>query len=581
MNKAVHHLKLFCKSFSFLGEARAKYIAGVVLSSFELALLFASPVVNQALIETVTEERTGNILLLLTLMLGMFLMFVPPVVIGKYLQATASAKGTANLRKAMLSHIAKLPVKTVSRYKTGDYITRLTDDANRTTGIFNSFSIVNLIRFAVVFTVTLVLLLVNDWRIAVAGILYGAVNLALSLWLNPLSKRLEAEAKKEIVNSASFLMEALRGIPVVRVFTLQAVLGERYRKICEIIAEKHKKYRTVIGITYGVVDFFAQSAQAVGFLLGILLAGNDVALGQAVFNATLMGLMGDAVFRLSTFLLLAQPNFVAMERTLELLELPTEDLAPTSTVKEGEQEIAVEFQAVGFSYDGQENVLDHVNLQLHRGEHLAIVGGSGGGKSTVIKLMEGFYTPTVGKITCFGKSYRELSKADLRSLFAYVPQECTLFDGSIGENIAMGKPGAVNEEIEYAAKMADIHSFIESLPDKYNTPVGERGSQLSGGQKQRIAIARAILKGAPILLLDEATAALDSEAEQEVQSCLDSLSKTMTTVTIAHRLSTIKNADRILVMEHGKVVEEGGFTELLQMGGRFAELWESQKRDFV
>ncbi len=260
MHRSIRHLKLFCRSFTFLGEARGKYLLGVVLGSFELALLFATPVLNQALIEAAMGAGEGNILPVLMVMLGMFLLFVPLVVCGKYLQAAASAKGTANLRAALFRHILRLPVETVNRYKIGDHITRLTDDANRTAGIFNAYSIVNLVRFIVVFAVTLVFLAVNDWRIAVAGLAYSAVNLGLSLWLNPLSKRLEADAKKELARSSSFLMEAFRAIPVVRVFTLQKELGARYRVICEIIKEKHQKYRTMIGITYGVVDFFAQSA---------------------------------------------------------------------------------------------------------------------------------------------------------------------------------------------------------------------------------------------------------------------------------------------------------------------------------
>ncbi len=197
-----------------------------------------------------------------------------------------------------------------------------------------------------------------------------------------------------------------------------------------------------------------------------------------------------------------------------------------------------------------------------------------------MKLMESFYTPQSGEITYFGKPHTELSKADIRRLFAYVPQECTLFDGTIGENIAMGKQGASQAEIESAASLADIHDFIQSLPKGYETSVGEGGGQLSGGQKQRIAIARAILKAAPILLLDEATAALDSDTEREVQRCLDSISIGMTTVTVAHRLSTVQHADRILVMEAGQIVEEGSFNELLQKeNGRFRALYESQKRE--
>ena len=577
MNKVLCHIKLFCRSFSFLGDVKGKYFLGVFIGSFELALLFATPIINQILIEFVTGERDGNIMIVLTAMLGIYILLVPLVVIGKYLSATASANGTANLRKAMFFRIENLPVMIIAKYKTGDYITRLTDDVNRTTGIFNSYSIINLIRFMVVFTVTLVLLLINDYRIALVSIFYGAVNMAFSMWLNPLSKRLEAEAKKEIVNSSSFLMEILRGIPIVRVFCLQDTMRKHYQIICKVIAEKHKNYRTVIGITYGVVDFFAQSAQVVGFIFGILLVRNDFALGRAVFNATLMGMMGDAVFRFSTFLLLAQPNFVSMERIIELMELPTEELTFKCQCIDMNSEIAVEFKNVCFSYEIGKNVLDGLNLVLHRGEHLAIVGDSGGGKSTVAKLMENFYLPNSGEISYFGKSGREMSPFEIRKLFAYVPQECILFEGTIRENIAMGKLGATQEEIETVARMTDIHDFIMGLPEQYDTSTGDRGNQLSGGQKQRIAIARAIIKNAPILLLDEATAALDSAAEQEVQSCLDSISQTMTIVTIAHRLSTIRNADRILVVEFGKVVEEGNFEELLQSNGRLKELYESQK----
>ena len=570
-------IQLFAKSFQFLGEARGRYLLGVALGACELALLFATPTINQMLIDIVTGERQGNVVYTLLGMLAVFLLLVPPVVAGRYLQATAAAQGSAHLRKKLFRHILAMPVEEQSKFKAGDFLTRLTDDVNRTTEVFASFSVQQLIRFVVVFTATLVLLLVHDWRIALAGVAYGAINLALSLRLNPYAKSLEADAKTEVVRSASFLMEAIRGIPIVRVFTLGPVLGERYRRICECIREKRMKYRTVIGITYGVVDFFSQSAQAVGFLLGVLLAGDEVSLGQAVFNATLMGMMADSVYRLSTFLLLIQPNLVGMERVFHLLSQPVEATVP-QRVLPAQGEAAVELRDVSFSY-GEKPVLDHVSLTVRRGERLAIVGDSGGGKSTLIKVMEAFYRPQSGELRYFGVVGEKLSPADIRALFAYVPQECTLFDGTIGENIALGRPGATQEEVESAAKEAGIHSFIQNLPQGYATPVGEAGGQLSGGQRQRVAIARALLKGAPILLLDEATAALDSQTEREIQQCLDQVSAGRTTVTVAHRLSTIENAHRVLVMEEGRVVEEGAFHQLLeQPSGRFRALYESQQR---
>lgn len=578
MRTLISGTRLFIRGFSFLEKVHRKYIVGVILGSFELFLLFATPYINEQLINIVTGVRKGNIFLPLIGMAAFFLLLVPPIIYGKYMQNSATAEGTAQLQKVMFRHIMEMPCEGLTNYKMGDYVTRLTDDVSRTTGVFSSFAVNNLIRFLVVFSATLVLLLMNDWRIALAGIFYGVINLLFSIYLNPYTKRLEQEAKIATVNSSSFLIEALRGIPIIRVFILQRVLAEKYNKICGIIRAKRIRFRTINGITYGVVDFFAQSAQAVGFILGILLAGDKIALGNAVFNATLMGMMGDAIYRLSTFLLLIQPNLVSMERVFEILDTASESIVCNNEILDVENENAVVFRNVSFSYKGRDLVISHLNFVVKNGENIAVVGGSGGGKSTIIKLMLGFYEPLDGGITYFGKAGKEMTKGDVRRLFSYVPQECTLFDGSIGENIAMGKPGASQMEVENAAQLAGIDSFIESLPEKYATSAGEYGGSLSGGQRQRVAIARAILKGAPILLLDEATAALDSASEMEVQSGLGAIFEGITTITVAHRLSTIRNANRILVLEAGKVVEEGNFAELIEKGGRFRELYDSQMR---
>ena len=289
-----------------MGPARKRYLLGLALGAFELAILFSMPYINQELIDIVTGASQGDIMATLFWMLAVFLLFVPPVVYGKYLQAISTAQGTVRLRKLLFGHILHMPNGAMARYKIGDYITRLTSDAEGAMAVFNTFLVVNLIRFAVIFPITLVMLLLGDWHIAVAGVLYSGINMGLSLYLNPLAKRLERGAKEEIAGSASFLIEALRSIPVIRVFALQAALAGRYRAACGVIREKRMKSQTVMGITYGTVDFFAQSAQAVGFILGIVLAGNQVTLGKAVFHATLMSMMADSVFRLSTFLLLSQ-----------------------------------------------------------------------------------------------------------------------------------------------------------------------------------------------------------------------------------------------------------------------------------
>ena len=229
-----------------------------------------------------------------------------------------------------------------------------------------------------------------------------------------------------------------------------------------------------------------------------------------------------------------------------------------------------------FSYDGAGYALDGLTLHVPAGETLALVGPSGGGKSTTCSLLPRFYDPASGTVSIDGVDVRDVTLESLRSAIGIVQQDVYLFGGTIRENIAYGKPGASDEEIVAAAKRASIHDFICSLPDGYDTIVGERGARLSGGQKQRVAIARVFLRNPRILILDEATSALDNESERAIQLSLEELSRGRTTLIIAHRLSTIRNASKIAVVEHGRVVEQGTHEELLALGGTYARYYEMQ-----
>lgn len=572
-------INLLLRSFSFFKSEKRKFLFGIFLSSFELALLFTTPYINKLLIEIVTGKSQSNIVSVVAILFVIFLFLVPLIIIGKYYQNITSAKATMEMRKSIFSRIMNIPYNRIAKYKTGDYIIRLTSDVRQSSFAFQSFAMGSLIRFVVIMSISLVLLLINDWRVAVAGIIYSLVTFILSILLNPYVKKLEHETKIQIVNSSSFLVDAMRGIPIVRIFTMHEVLSEKYHKVCQIIKSKRIKYQTMNGIAYGAIDFFTYSAQAVGFIVAILIRSENVDLSNAVFNATLMGLMAKSMHSLSTFLLLIQPSLVSMERVFEIIDIDEEDLSETNAKIDTSLDYAISFDNVSFSYDNEKKIIDNLTLKIKNGEHLAIVGGSGGGKSTLIKLVQDFYRPTNGSISFFDKKSADMSTSSIRKLSSYIPQECSLFEGTIGENIALGKLDSTENEIINAAKKANIHEFVETLPKKYDTQIGERGARLSGGQKQRIAIARAIIKGSPILLLDEATASLDSETEKEIYEFLSEITKGMTTITVAHRLSTIKDADRILVMEQGKIVEEGIFENLLKQGGRFKELYDNQFHD--
>lgn len=576
-SKVVQSCSLMKKTFQFFGKEKKKYILGVFLGAFELALLFSTPFINKILISIINGDSQQNMVEVVSIIFFVFLLLVPPIIYGKYLQNTATARATLNLRKELFEHICNIPYNISSKYKIGDYVTRLTDDVNYAMSAYNSFAMTCLIRFSIVFPISLILLLVNDWRIAVAGVIYSLCSLFFSVMLNPYVKKLQREAKLEVVNSASSLIEAMRGIPVIKVFTIGDVLAEKYSNICKIITLKKIKLSTITGIAYGVIDFFTYSAQAIGFIIAILISINSTDIASAVFNATLMGMMADSMLRFGTFILLIQPSLVSMERFFQMLGIPTEKSEKSQEYIETNTKNAIIFKNVSFSYDdsvGAENILNNINLTIRNGENLAIVGGSGGGKSTLVKLIQDFYVPTSGKISYFGRD--DLTSADIRNLSAYIPQECSVFEGSIYDNILFGNLEADKESVYDAAERSELKDFIESLPEKYCTQIGERGSRLSGGQKQRIAIARAIIKNAPVLLLDEATAALDSGIEAEIQESLNKISKGKTIITVAHRLSTIKNVDRILVMEKGQIVESGNFQELIDKGGRFLELYNNQ-----
>ena len=264
-----------------------------------------------------------------------------------------------------------------------------------------------------------------------------------------------------------------------------------------------------------------------------------------------------------------------IERFLEVMDVPTEIMDNDTTQELQNVKGDIQFDDVTFRYEEEEHtILSHVNIHIKQGETVALVGPSGSGKSTMCSLIPRFYDVTEGSIKIDGKNIKDVSLLSLRSQIGIVQQDVYLFSGTVGENIAYGKPSATQQEIEQAAKKAGAHEFIQSLAQGYDTYVGERGIKLSGGQKQRISIARVFLKNPPILILDEATSALDNESEKIVQKSLEELAKGRTTLTIAHRLTTVRDAKKILVLTEKGIEEQGSHKELIQKGGIYAKYYE-------
>lgn len=431
--------------------------------------------------------------------------------------------------------------------------------------------------FVILFTIAPVLAL----AIAVVTALFAVIM----FWQNMRMREVFSDNRKKISGINAQLQDSLAGMRVVKSFANEQTERSKFRASNNrYLSSKENMYHAmgVYTATYGLLS-------GVLYVIVVLLGGWLVAQGQlqAVDMATFALYISLFCTPLETLVNSAetyQKAIAGFKRMDEVLST-----VPDIQDKPGAADLkvtagAVEYRSVCFSYedielgadDGARPVIDHMDLSIRPGQTIALVGPSGGGKSTTCSLLPRFYDVAAGSISIDGQDVRDVTQHSLRRAIGLVQQDVYLFDGTIGENIAYGKPGATAEEIAEAARRANIDTFIKSLPQGYDTVVGERGSRLSGGQKQRVAIARVFLKNPKILILDEATSALDNESEEAVQESLEELARGRTTIIIAHRLSTIKHADEIATVEHGRVVERGTHEELLARGGTYARYYRMQ-----
>ena len=382
--------------------------------------------------------------------------------------------------------------------------------------------------------------------------------------------------RRKIGDVNSSLQDTLAGIRVVQSFANEKIEREKFEKSNEgFLVSKDANYHCMGSFMSGNLFFQGMMYLITLVFGGWLIAHGKMEAADLAMYALYIGIFISPIQILVELTEMMQKGLSGFRRFLDVVETEPEivnapDAEPLENVK-GE----VEYKNVSFHYsDDDTPVLDRVSFKIPAGRSIALVGPSGSGKTTICSLLPRFYDVTGGVITIDGQDVRKLTLESLRSQIGLVQQDVYLFCGSIRENIAYGKPGASMEEIIDAAKKANIHEFIMSLPDGYDSFVGERGTRLSGGQKQRISIARVFLKNPPILILDEATSALDNESERWIQQSLEELAKNRTTITIAHRLSTIRNADEILVVANNGIAERGNHDELLEQGGIYAHYYE-------
>lgn len=472
-----------------------------------------------------------------------------------------------DFRVAILEHLSRLSLDFFSRARTGDLVTRIsTDTLNLQRSLSATFS--DLVKEPVAILGILALLFLINWQLALFAIVFLPFCALPIAVLGRRAKQASKSSFKATSKQAEVLVEFLAGIRTVKAFSLEQQRVARFRAHAgEFIRQAMRgvRAREMINPIIEITSAFALSTLVL-----------YIAIKQVQFSDMVAFLVGTATLytpirRISNLHIVFAQAGAATDRIRQILDERPSVQEPATPHRPAPFAQAITFDRVTFAY-ADRPVLQEINLRIPRGQKVGIAGESGSGKSTLVNLLFRFYDPTAGSLRLDGLDLRQMASADLRSQLALVSQETVIFDMTVAENIACGRPNCSRAEVEAAARAAFAHEFISELPQGYDTPVGERGVTLSGGQRQRLAIARAFVRDAPILVLDEATAALDSNAEKEVQLAIERLEENRTVICVAHRLSTLRDMDRVLVLADGRVVEDGGFEELLRLGGSFAAM---------
>lgn len=551
-------------------------ICALLISVIDLAFPQILNYLNNTLYKQTKEVILNS---LVVLAIGLLVMYIVRALARYYVTAQGhimGAKMESDMRQDLFDQYERLSFSYYDKNNTGEMMSKLVSDLFDISEFAHHGPENVFISLLKIFGSFILLLTINV-QLTLILIAVTLLMLVFSLYQNTKMQATFMDNRKKIAGVNASLQDSLAGIRVVKSFANEDLEREKFSSSNEMFLKSKTNNYYRMGTFYAGNNFF----QGMLFLVILVAGGYFVAMGtldpvNLATYALYVNIFVSPIEVLVEFTEMFQKGFSGFRRFLEVVETKPDIYDRPDAVDLEDVKGVIDYDNVTFSYNEEEAVLDQVSIHIDAGKSIALVGPSGGGKTTICSLLPRFYDVKEGAIRVDGKDIRTLTLQSLRKAIGIVQQDVYLFTGSVKDNIAYGKPGCSDEEIMEAAKKANIHDFIMSLPDGYDTYVGERGTRLSGGQKQRISIARVFLKDPKILILDEATSALDNESERHIQKSLEELAKNRTCITIAHRLSTIRNADEIIVISEKGMEERGTHEDLLAKGGTYAKYYKMQ-----